>query len=134
VNVLEKCFVYTKTASPEWRAGGGYSGGGGRDDPNGKPQKFLRAFDIQTGKFVWELPQDGPGEAWSGALSTAGNLVFYGDDAGELAAADAVTGKKLWSFPFTDSLHTSPMTYMFDNKQYVGMVVGSIVYVFGLGA
>lgn len=132
VNVLEKCFVYTKTASPEWRAGGGYSGGGGRDDPNGKPQKFLRAFDIQTGKFVWELPQDGPGEAWSGALSTAGNLVFYGDDAGELAAADAVTGKKLWSFPFTDSLHTSPMTYMFDNQQYVGIVVGSVVYVFGL--
>ena len=61
-----------------------------------------------------------------------GGLVFYGDDGGELAAADAATGKKLWSFPFTESLHTSPMTYMFDNKQYVGMIVGSVVYVFGL--
>ena len=39
---------------------------------------------------------------------------------------------KLWSFPFTESLHTSPMTYMFDNKQYVSMVVGSVVYAFGL--
>ena len=67
-------------------------------------------------------------------MSTASGLVFYGDDGGELAAADAATGKKLWSFPFTESLHTSPMTYMFDNKQYVGMVVGSVVYVFGLGA
>ena len=60
--------------------------------------------------------------------------MFYGDDGGELAAVDGATGKKLWSFPFTESLHTSPMTYMFDNKQYVGMMVGSMVYVFGLGA
>ena len=66
-------------------------------------------------------------------MSTASGLVFYGDDGGELAVADATTGKKLWSFPFTESLHTSPMTYMFDNQQYVGMVVGSVVYVFGLG-
>ena len=107
-------------------------GGGARRAANDKAQKILRAFDIQTGKVVWELPQDGPAETWSGTLSTASGLVFYGDDGGELAAADAVTGKKLWSFPFTDSLHTSPMTYMFDNKQYVGLVVGSQVYVFGL--
>jgi glucose dehydrogenase len=81
---------------------------------------------------VWELPEQGPGDTWSGTLSTASALVFYGDDGGELGAADATTGKKLWSFPFTESLHTSPMTYMFDNKQYVGMMVGSIVYAFGL--
>ena len=108
------------------------SGGGGRRAPDDKAQKILRAFDIQTGKVVWEHPAGGPGETWSGTLSTASGLVFYGDDGGELAAADAATGKKLWSFPFTESLHTSPMTYMFDNKQYVGMVVGSVVYAFGL--
>ena len=92
----------------------------------------VHAFDIQTGKVVWEQPQAGQGETWTGTLSTASGLVFYGDDGGALAAADAATGRKLWSFPFTDSLHTSPMTYMFDNKQYVGMLVGSIVYAFGL--
>ena len=64
-------------------------------------------------------------------MSTAGGLVFFGDDAGALAAADASTGKRLWSYPFTDNLHTSPMTYMFDNKQYVAMINGSIVYAFG---
>ena len=104
-----------------------------RRAPDDKAQKILRAFDIQTGKAVWELPQDGQGETWGGVMSTASGLVFYGDDGGELAVADATTGKKLWSFPFTESLHTSPMTYMFDNQQYVGMVVGSVVYVFGLG-
>jgi len=58
--------------------------------------------------------------------------VFYGDDGGALGAVDATTGKHLWSYPFTESLHTSPMTYMFDNKQYVGMIVGNVVYAFGL--
>jgi alcohol dehydrogenase (cytochrome c) len=132
VNTLEKCTVFTKTPAAEWRAGRGYSGGGARRVPDDKPQKFLRAFDIQTGKVAWELPQNGSADTWTGTLSTAGGIVIYGDDGGELAVADAVTGEKLWSFPFTDSLHTSPMTYMFDQKQYVGMIVGSVVYVFGL--
>jgi alcohol dehydrogenase (cytochrome c) len=132
VNTLERCNVYTKNTTAEWQAGRGYQGGGGRRAPDEKAQKILRAFDIQTGKVAWEQPQDGQGESWSGAMSTAGGLVFYGDDGGELAAADAVTGTKLWRFSFTEPLHTSPMTYMFDSKQYVSMIVGSIVYVFGL--
>ncbi len=132
VNTLERCAVYTKRKTPEWQAGRNYYGGGGRRDPNDKPQKFLRAFNIDTGKPVWEVPQEGPGDTWTGTLATAGGLVIFGDDGGALAAADASTGKRLWSFPFTDSLHTSPMTYMFDGKQHVAMMVGSLVYSFGL--
>lgn len=132
VNTLERCAVYTKRTTPPWQAGRGYQGGGGRRDPNDKPQKILRAFDIETGKVKWEIPQAGPGTAWTGTLSTAGGLVIFGDDGNSLAAADATTGKLLWSFPFAESLHTSPMTYMFDNRQYVSIINGSIVYVFGL--
>jgi alcohol dehydrogenase (cytochrome c) len=132
VNTLERCNVFTKTTLGEWRAGRGYAGGNGRRVPDEKAQKILRAFDITTGKVAWELPQDGDGESWTGVLSTASGLVFYGDDGGALGAADAATGKKLWSFPFTDSLHTSPMTYQFDGKQYVAMIAGSVVYAFGL--
>jgi len=132
VNTLERCAVYTKRPSGEWRAGRAYMGGGGRRDPEDKPLKILRAFNIDTGKPAWELPQDGPGTTWTGTLSTAGGLVIFGDDSGALAAADAATGKRLWSFPFTENLHTSPMTYMFDNRQYVSIINGSVVYVFGL--
>ncbi|MBL8237517.1 MAG: PQQ-binding-like beta-propeller repeat protein [Bryobacterales bacterium] len=132
VNTLERCAVYTKRVTPEWQPGRAYVGGGGRRDPDDKPRKFLRAFNIETGKAVWEVPQDGPGDTWTGTLTTAGGLVIFGDDGGALSAADAATGKRLWSFPFTDNLHTSPMTYMFDNKQYVSIINGSVVYAFGV--
>jgi alcohol dehydrogenase (cytochrome c) len=132
VNTLERCSIFTKSASPDWRAGRGYGGGGARNVPDEKPQKILRAFDIQTGRAVWELPQEGDGESWTGVLSTASGLVIYGDDGGALGAADGATGKKLWSFPIPVSLHASPMTYMFDNKQYVSIIGGSVVYTFGL--
>jgi alcohol dehydrogenase (cytochrome c) len=78
------------------------------------------------------LPQDGQGDSWTGTLNTATGLVFFGDDAGALSAADAATGKRLWSFPFTETLHTSPMTYVFDNQQFVAIAVGSQIFAFGL--
>lgn len=132
VNTLERCAVYTKRPSGEWKKGREYSGGGGKRDPNDQPRKILRAFNIETGKPAWEVSQDGQGNSWTGTLSTAGGIVIFGDDASALAAADATTGRRLWSFPFAESLHTSPMTYMFDNQQYVSIVNGSVVYVFGL--
>ena len=132
VNTLERCAVYTKRSGTTWQAGRAFVGGGGRRDPADKPQKFLRALDIETGAVKWEVPQDGPGDTWTGVLTTAGGVAIFGDDGGALAAADAVTGKRLWSYPFTDSLHTSPMTYMFDGRQSVAMMVGSLVYAFGL--
>lgn len=133
VNTLESCSIYSKRPAAEWVAGKGYQAGGGRGAPDEKAQKFVRAFDIQTGGIVWELPEAGQGNSWSGTLATAGGVVFFGDDAGALSAADADTGKLLWSYPFKQEiLHSSPMTYVFDNKQYIGMAVGNQVYAFGL--
>jgi alcohol dehydrogenase (cytochrome c) len=133
VNTLESCSIFSKRPAAEWAAGRGYQAGGGRSAPNEKAQKFVRAFDIQTGRTVWELPEAGQGNSWSGTLATAGGVVFFGDDAGALSAADAGTGKLLWSYPFKQEIpHSSPMTYVFDNRQYIGMAVGSQVYAFGL--
>ena len=132
VNTMEACSVISKRASGNWTAGQGYMGGGGRRVPDEKVRKVLRAFEIKTGKVAWELEESGDGAAWSGTLTTAGGLVFFGDDAGALSAADAATGKLLWSYPFTDIPHSSPMTYVFDNRQYVAMTNGAQVYAFGL--
>jgi outer membrane protein assembly factor BamB len=53
---------------------------------------------IQTGANRRELPQTGAVDSWGGTLSTAGGLVIFGDDSGALMAADAASGKALWSF------------------------------------
>ena len=106
--------------------------GGGRRDPDDKPQKILRAFDINTGKFVWELPQEGPGDTWTGTLSTAGGLVFFGDDGGALARRTPPPASGYGAIRSPNNLHTSPMTYMFDNKQYVAIAAGGNLFSFAL--
>jgi alcohol dehydrogenase (cytochrome c) len=132
VNTLEGCAIFTKRPSGPWIAGKGYAGGSERRVPDEKLQKFLRAFDIQTGKIAWEVPESGQGVSRTGTLATAGGVVFFGEDGGALSAADASTGKVLWSYPFTEIPRSSPMSYVFDNKQYVTITNGAQVYTFGL--
>ena len=67
-----------------------------------------------------------------GVLSTGGGVVFFGDDSGALAAADARTGKRLWSFQTSQLWKASPMAYRFDNQQYVAIAAGSNIIAFGL--
>jgi len=131
VQTLEKCSSFVKTPM-EWKAGTGYFGGSFGDAPADVPRKILRAINIETGAVAWELPQTGTGDSWGGTLSTAGGLVFFCDDSGALAAADAVSGKTLWQFPANQIWKASPMTYMFDGRQYVAVASGSNLIAFGL--
>jgi alcohol dehydrogenase (cytochrome c) len=131
VQTLEKCGVYTKTPM-RWKAGAGYFGGSFEGAPNDSPRKVLRAIDIGTGNTAWELPQTGPANSWGGALATASGLVFFGEDSGALMAVDASTGKPLWQFQANQTWKASPMTYVFDGKQYVAVASGSVVVSFAL--
>ena len=47
-------------------------------------------------------------------------------------AADSSTGKPLWHFQTSQPLRASPMTYMFDQQQYVALATGSNILVVGL--
>jgi alcohol dehydrogenase (cytochrome c) len=128
---LEKCNIYTK-ADAVWAAGESYYGGEVRDVPGEQAQKFLRAIDLQTGKIVWEIPQTGNGQSWGGVLSTAGGVIFFCEDSGAFAAADARSGKLLWHFQTSDLWKASPMTYMAGGKQYVAVAAGSHILAFSL--
>jgi alcohol dehydrogenase (cytochrome c) len=130
VQTNDKCGIFTKTPM-DWEAGKGFMGGSFRPAPE-PAQRILRAIDIQTGKAVWELTQTGAVNSWGGVLSTAGGVVIFGEDSGALAAADASTGKPLWSFQTSQLWKASPMTYMFDNDQYVAVAAGSNILAFGL--
>lgn len=132
VQTFEKCSVYTKADPGTWQSGKEYLGGSQRRPPNEKPQRILKAIDIQTGKVVWELPQPGPAESWGGTLSTATGLVIFGEEGGSLMAADALTGKPLWSFQTNQLWKASPMTYQFDGKQYVAVAAGSSIIAFAV--
>ena len=124
VMAAEDCNIYRKT-------GRLWSPNPDLKDPG---KRFLRALDIRTGALVWEKPLTGSNEAnYSGVLSTAGNLVFYGETAGGFAAVDAKTGRTLWSFPTNDSWRASPMTYSIANKQYVAVAAGTNIIAFTLG-
>jgi alcohol dehydrogenase (cytochrome c) len=65
-------------------------------------------------------------------MSTASGLVFFGENSGSFMAADAANGKILWDFPTNQTWKSSPMTYMFDSKQYVAIAVGQSVVAFAL--
>ncbi len=131
VQTNDKCGVFTKVPT-EWAAGKGYMGGSFVQAPGEPAARVLRAIDINTGRSVWELPQTGPVTTWGGALSTAGGVVFFGDDSGALSAADARTGTPLWSFQMNQNWKASPMTYQFDGRQYIAVAAGSAIVAFGL--
>ena len=93
----------------------------------------MRAINIQTGEIAWEIPQvSGQTTASAGVLSTASGVVFFGENSGSFMAADAANGKVLWQFNTNSVWRASPMTYMFDNKQYVVIAAGQEILAFGL--
>ena len=132
VQTFEKCSIYTTSAQGDWESLKTYLGGSQRIAPDPVPQRILRALDIRTGEIRWELPQAGPGNSWGGTLATASGLVIFGEDSGSLAAADASTGELLWSFPTNHLWKASPMTYVFDGKQYVAVAARSNIIAFAI--
>ena len=80
------------------------------------------AWDAAKGKIVWSLPEQF--SVWSGALATAGDVVFYGTLEGYLKAVDAETGKELYKFKTPSGIIGNVMTYEHDGKQYVGILSG----------
>ena len=132
IQTFEKCSIYTKSDQGDWESGKSYLGGSQRTASEPTPQRILRAIDIRTGGIAWELPQHGPASSWGGTLSTATGLVIFGEDGGALMAADAATGKPLWMFQTNHTWKASPMTYMFDGKQYIAVAAGGTIMAFGI--
>ena len=82
----------------------------------------LRAVDPKTGKIVWEVKNNAP--LWSGVLTTAGNLVFWGTPEGFLKAADAKTGKVVWEYQTGSGVVAPPVTWQQGGEQYISVVSG----------
>lgn len=90
--------------------------------PGGNRGAFT-AWDPAAGAMVWSNKESFP--AWSGALATAGDVVFYGTMDRWFKALDARTGKLLWQFRTGSGIIGQPITFRGpDGKQYVAIADG----------
>ncbi|MEH2541384.1 MULTISPECIES: lanthanide-dependent methanol dehydrogenase XoxF5 [unclassified Bradyrhizobium] len=80
------------------------------------------AWDNKTGKIVWSNKEQF--SVWSGALATAGGVVFYGTLEGNLKAVDAKTGKELYKFKTPSGIIGNINTYEQGGRQYVAVLSG----------
>lgn len=90
--------------------------------PGGNRGVFT-AWDPVNARPAWEIKENFP--VWSGALVTAGDVVFYGTMDGWFKAVDARSGKLLWQYKTGSGIIGQPTTYRGpDGKQYVAVMSG----------
>jgi PQQ-dependent dehydrogenase (methanol/ethanol family) len=90
--------------------------------PGGHRGEFT-AWDPVGGRARWKIKEGFP--VWSGALVTAGDVVFYGTMEGWFKAVHARTGQELWKFKTGSGIIGQPVTYRGpDGKQYVAILSG----------
>ena len=95
-------------------------------------KKILLAYEFDAGKPAWKYPQVGMGYSSGGTMTTAGGLVFFGDESQSFEAVDAKSGAPLWHFNTGQNIHASPMSFAVNGNQYVSIAAGSNVFCFGL--
>jgi lanthanide-dependent methanol dehydrogenase len=93
-----------------------YAGPGGN-------RGLFTAWDPAGARKVWEIKEEFP--VWSGALATAGDVVFYGTMDGWFKAIDAKSGQLLWKFKTASGVIGQPISYRGpDGRQYVAVMAG----------
>ena len=93
-----------------------------RAGPGGHRGEFT-AWDPVAQRPVWKLKERFP--VWSGALATAGDVVFYGTMDGWFRAVHARTGALLWQYQTGSGIIGQPITYRGpDGRQYVAVLSG----------
>ncbi len=81
------------------------------------------AWDPVAAKPRWAVHERFP--VWSGALVTAGDVVFYGTMDGWFKALDAKSGKLLWRFKTESGIIGQPVTFKGEGgRQYVAVLSG----------
>jgi PQQ-dependent dehydrogenase (methanol/ethanol family) len=89
----------------------------------GGHQGEVTAWDPVAAKPAWKITEKYP--VWSGTVTTAGDLVFYGTMEGWFKAVHARTGQLLWQFKTGSGIVGQPVAYRGpDGNQYVAVLSG----------
>lgn len=108
--------------------GGGYGGDSTTYAMPGVDGKLglLLSMDLETLTPSWRYEQEAM--FLTGALTTAGGLVFVGDLDRYLSAFDVTTGERVWRTRLGAPLHGFPVTYAVNGKQYLAVQTGIGVF------
>jgi len=128
---LESCDIYY-LKEQKFVPGETYYATGVKHSEGDRGQKILLAYSLDGEKPAWRYEQSGDGHSSAGAMSTAGGLVFFGDDAHSFEAVDAKSGKPLWHFNTGQTISASPMTYSVNKKQFIAIAAGADIFTFTL--
>jgi len=125
VPLVEACMDLTPVT------GGGRGGllsAGGRPTVRPRPDSDgnygrVEAINMVTREVMWTARNRAP--VSSGALDTAGGVIFNGSIDRYFRAFDDQTGKLLWETRLTDVPSNAPITYTVNGKQYIAIGVGN---------
>ena len=131
VNAQETCTTFYAWKQDK-EPGALFLGGGFSGAASGAKSGAIRAIDPLTGLIKWSFPLVSP--SWGGVLSTAGGVVFGGDQDGNAIAVDSRTGKHLWHYKVGAPVYGPPTTFMLQGRQYVLVPAGTTLTAFALGA
>ncbi|MDB5077152.1 MAG: quinonprotein alcohol dehydrogenase, partial [Chloroflexi bacterium] len=124
--------TYSKSA---FKKGQYYLGIGGSNTIVGAVNSgTFTAIDTRTNKIAWQVPLRDENGSGSGAMTTAGGLVFNGQIDGWFKAYDAKTGKVLWKWQTGLPNNAPAMTYDVNGVQYIAIDAGGHGYLTGAQA
>jgi len=103
----------------------------------GPPWSQLTAYDLNTGKIMWQVPngempglpggktEPGSFAPRGGVAATAGGLLFIGTSSDrKVRAYDQDTGKVLWAFDVPAAVEGVPTVYEVGGREFVVFCVG----------
>lgn len=129
VTANEGCDIFT-TAPQKYDGGYAYYGSAYFPAEDSKRAGAIRALDPFTGQLKWEFKH--LTSSGSGLLSTAGGVLFTGDSQGNFIMLSATSGKPIWHFQTGGTIHSAPMAFAINGKEYIAITAGSSLYTFGL--
>jgi alcohol dehydrogenase (cytochrome c) len=118
--VVDACATFRVVPQP-FREGMFYLAGDADIRPHSQ-RGAVKAIDPATGREVWRWNGESPMVA--SVLATAGDLVFTGEPGGHFNAWDARSGALLWQFQTGNGIHSNPVTYRVNGKQYIAVPTG----------
>ena len=93
----------------------------GTPTPIAQTRWSVSAIDPMTGRVRTKVMQDA--RTW-GLVSTAGNLVFGGNQLGDVFALDGIDLRTLWTFNVGTAIQGPPISFAVNGKQYLAIMAG----------